>query len=359
MKAGAYSTSNLNHSDTFGTNEFRWQLLDEDKTKWDQLIGAYPGSLIYHHKPWIELLARAYGLSFSLASINGDGEALAGCVFAYGKTRFKPRFVSLPFSDECAPLALNREVADELLTALTLHGPPNATYEIRGVKAKWPWHTVECFANWTLELDRPLARLERGLASNFRRSVKRAAQRNIRIDRGQDLSYLSRFYRLQLESRRRHGLPAQPWRFFKLLHEIFSPGGSLEVWIAQENGHDQASAVFLIDGDAVHYKWGARSADRQSYANHLMFWKAIEHFAARRRVLDLGRTDVRNHGLMRFKQELGAELSPVAFSFYPCAPGQISAEVLTGKRRVAAEILRRMPIFATRLLGEAAYRFFA
>jgi len=359
MELGAYSVSDLNCSDTLGANEFQWQLLDEDKPKWDQLIAICPRSLIYHHRLWIELLARAYGLCFWLASINGGGEALAGCVFACGKSRFKPRFISLPFSDECAPLALNREVSDELLAALTLHSPPNATYEIRGVKAEWPWHTVECFANWTLELNRPLAVLERGLATNFRRSVKRASQGNIKIDRGQDLSYLSRFYRLQLESRRRHGLPAQPWRFFKLLHEIFSPSGSLEVWIAQENGCDQASAVFLIDGDAVHYKWGARSADRQSYANHLLFWKAIEHFAARGCMLDLGRTDVRNHGLMRFKQELGANLSPVPFSFYPHAPSQISAEVLTGKRRVAAEILRRMPILATRLLGEAAYRFFA
>jgi Acetyltransferase (GNAT) domain len=335
------------------------QTFDKAKAKWEWLICNAPGVTFYHRPPWIELLSRAYGFSFSLAFVSHNGVLAAGCVLARARRPFGPRFISLPFSDACAPLALNGEAADQLLAALTLQGPANTAYEIRGIKAPWPWHTVECFANWTLELDQPLRVLERGLAINFRRNVKRAVERNIRIDRGRGLSYLRRFYKLQLESRRRQGVPPQPWRFFQLLHEIFAPAGNLEVWIAQENEEDVACVVFFTDENRVHYKWGARRADRRACASHLLFWNAIEEFAGRKRAMDLGRTDVRNHGLMRFKKELGAKLSPVAFSFYPHAPGQISSEVTTGKRRVAAQILRRLPIFATRILGEAAYGFFA
>jgi hypothetical protein len=346
-------------SDAFSGTHFELEPFWKGKGKWESLIANAPGVSFYHHLTWIELLARSYGFSFSLASITKDGEPSAGCVLARATSPFGQRFVSLPFSDACAPLALNGEAADELLAALTAEGPANAAYEIRGIKAPSPWHTVECFANWTLDLALPLQILQRSLSVNFRRNVKRALQRNVLIDRGHEISYLRRFYKLQLESRRRQGVPPQPWRFFKLLHEIFAPNGNLEVWIALENGEDVACAVFFTDENSVHYKWGARRADRQASANHLLFWSAIEEFAGRRRFVDLGRTDVRNHGLMRFKKELGARLSPIAFSFYPRAPGQISSEVLTGKRRLAAEILRRLPIFATRILGEAAYGFFA
>jgi hypothetical protein len=345
--------------DAFSLTDLQLQPLDQSKAKWQWLIGNAPGVSFYHQQSWIELLSRAYGFSFSLAFLSRSGVPSAGCVLARSKSSFGQRFVSLPFSDTCAPLALNEEAAHELLAALTLQGPQNAAYEIRGIKAPWPWHTVECFANWTLELGRPLGVLERALAVNFRRNVKRGVQRNIRIDRGNGLSYLRRFYKLQLESRRRQGVPPQPWRFFKLLHEIFAPAGNLDIWIAQESDEDVACAVFLISEGLVHYKWGARRADSKAYANHVLFWSAIEEFALGQRVIDLGRTDVRNHGLMRFKKELGAKLSPIAFSFYPHSPGQVSSEVLTGKRRLAAEILRRLPIFATRILGEAAYGFFA
>ena len=346
-------------SDIFTSNYFYLESFRQDKLKWEWLIGNAPGVSLYHRLPWIELLSRAYGFSFSLAYVSKDGIPLAGCLLARTKYPFGRRFVSLPFSDACAPLALNGEAADELLAALTVQGPAKAAYEIRGVKGPWPWHTIDCFANWTLELGHPLRMLERGLAVNFRRNVKRALERNIRIERGSGLSYLRRFYKLQLESRRRQGVPPQPWRFFKLLHEIFAPPGNLDVWIALEDEEDVACIVFLIDENLVHYKWGARRADRQACANHLLFWTAIEEFARWKGVVDLGRTDVRNHGLMRFKKELGAQLSPTPFSFYPQLPGQISSEVVTGKRRVAAEILRRLPIFVTRTLGEAAYGFFA
>ena len=131
------------------------------------------------------------------------------------------------------------------------------------------------------------------------------------------------------------------------------------MWIARENHEDVASAVFLRDGDVVHYKWGARRSNNRSCANHLLFWNAIEEFANRTRLLDLGRTDIRNQGLMRFKNELGASASPMPSSFYPRAPRQVSPEVLTGSRAIVARIWRRLPIFATELAGRVTYRFLA
>src|SRR5260370_21420944 len=175
----------------------------------------------------------------------------------------------------------------------------------------------------------------------------------MRMGGGRGVGDFQRLYGMQLESRRRLGLPPQPWRFFKLAWETFAADGNFEVWTARENGEDVASAIFIRDGDVVYFKWGARRLNYRSNANHLLLWNAIEEFAARARTLDLGRADVRNEGLMRFKAELGATASPLPCSFYPRAPSQVSAEVLTGTRALMARIWSRLPIFATRVAGPA------
>jgi hypothetical protein len=91
----------------------------------------------------------------------------------------------------------------------------------------------------------------------------------------------------------------------------------------------------------------------------LLFWSVIEEVAARARTLELGRTDVRNQGLMRFKKELGASATALPSAFYPRAPRQVSSESLNGGFALAARIWRRLPIFATALGGRILYRFLA
>lgn len=337
------------------TSQLRLRPFGEDRALWHELLNSVPGATLYHRDPWMQLLARAYGLSLWLATLHRDTSVVAGCVFA--RVPLSRRFTSLSFSDACPPLAKEPGADRRLLDALVAQAPSHRSYEVRGIGGVAGWETVECFANWRLGLDQPLARIEKGLAVNFRRNLRRASRETIKIDHGSGIDLLERFYAMQVESRRRLGLPAQPWRFFELAREIFAVEGNFEVWMARENGEDSASAVFLGDGDVIHYKWGARRPNRRSNANHLLFWNAIEEFAPRARLLDLGRADVRNQGLMRFKAELGASVSPLPSSFYPRAPRHVSAEVLTGGRAILARIWSRMPMFATQMAGRVVYRF--
>lgn len=333
----------------------RWRGFDEGRNLWDELLDISQTATLYHRNSWIELLRAAYGLSLWLATLHQGSSVVAGCVFARGP--LSRRFTSLPFSDSCTPLAREPEAAHRLLSALIEEPPKRRAYEVRGIGGVAGWETVECFANWQLALDRPLARIERALAANFRRNLRSALHQSITIERGSSINLLRRFYAMQLQSRRRLGLPPQPWRFFNLVRETFAAGGNFEVWAARENGQDVASAVFLRDGEVIHYKWGARQPNYRSHANHLMFWNAIEEFASRARMLDLGRADVRNQGLMRFKKELGANAAGLPSSFYPHAPARVSSEVLTGVPALLAKIWTRMPLLATRMAGRLMYRF--
>lgn len=350
-EADTRSDSDSAHS----TSEFRLRPFGESRALWDELLNDAPEATLYHRDPWTQLLVRAYGLSLWLATLHEGSRVVAGCVFA--RAPISRRFISLSFSDTCPPLSKEPGADRRLLQSLVAEAPSHRSYEVRGIGGVAGWETVECFANWRLALDRPLARIERGLAVNFRRNLRRASRETIKIDHGSSIDLVQRFYVMQVENRRRLGLPAQPWRFFELAREIFAAKGNFEVWMARENGEDVASAVFLGDGDVIHYKWGARRINHRSNANHLLFWNAIEEFAPRARSLDLGRADVRNQGLMRFKAELGASVIPLPSSFYPRAPKHVSAEVLTGRRAIMARIWSRLPVFATQMVARVVYRF--
>jgi len=339
--------------------QVRVQPFSQGRETWSQLVDAVPGATLYHSEPWIELLRRAYKFPLSLVSVERGGQTVAGCVLARSHNPFARRFISLPFSDCAPPLVTDDGAAERLFDALVAQAAPGALYEIRGIARRSPWQTVECFAQCNLALDRPLKSIERGLALNFRRNLRGAQREPITVERGDGVEHLHRFYALQLESRRRLGLPPQPWSFFRLAREIFAPRGALDVWLASERGEDVASAVFLRSGDEVSFKWGARRPERPSKANHLLLWSAIEHFASNCRTLNLGRADIRNQGLSRFKRELGAMPDLLPYSFYPRRPARVSPEVLSGPGKVLARIWTRMPIVATRIAACTMYRFLA
>lgn len=332
---------------------------DDGRAIWENLLTKCPAAALYHRQSWTELLRRAYRFPLLLATLEEKGSVVAASVIARAKNPLVRRFVSLPFSDYCPPLAIDKTAATQLLEALVGETFPGASWEVRGMKGPPGWHTVGCFVVWTLRLDRSLASVERTLGNNFRRNLRRAARDNIAITRGTGNDHLRRFYSMQLLARRKLGLPAQPWKFFKLMGEIFSASGNLDVWVAKRGEEDVASVVLLRDEQTLYYKWGARQPGDRSSANCLLLWNVIEEYSSRVRVIDLGRTDKSNGGLMRFKKELGANAAALPYCFYPQAPGQVSPEALTGARRMVAGIWRHLPIFAVRFMGRVAYRYLA
>jgi hypothetical protein len=295
-----------------------------DHAAWSQLVDRSPSATLYHHKEWIELLTRCYGFSVFVAGVYRDGDLISACALARAKNPFSKRFISLPFSDSCEPLVSSGGEADTLPAILPTQGPKGFTYEIRGLGAARPWETASCFQDWTLDLNRPRAALQRALETNFKRNLKQTGTRSVEIERGSSIALLKRFYAMQLETRRRLGLPPQPWRFFRMVHEVFTRNGQLEIWIAHDKGKDEAAAVFLRDKNRIYFKWGARrtvAAQAPSGANHLLLWSAVEAFAGQADLLDLGRTDIRNEGLNRFAE------SPVRRS---CMVGARSLRVSGG-----------------------------
>jgi hypothetical protein len=317
-----------------------------------------PGALLYHRDQWLDLLRSAYGANLWVATLARDGEICAGCVLARSRMPFA-RMTSLPFSDVCPPLASDPAALDTLMAELAAN-PPVGRMEIHGVSAPPPWRSVDCFEQWSVDLTRPLQAIESTMARNFRGNVRRATKGGIRVERSESVEHMHRFYTLQLETRRRLGVPPQPRSFFDLVHKIYSPAHDCEVWIASRGGSDLAAAVLLRDGDVIYYKWSARRSGVVDGAAHLLAMSMIEEFAGRAQRLDCGRADKRNDGLRRFKAEMGGEAAPLSYSYLPEPPRVVSAEVLNSPlSRLTSGLLRHLPLPLARAFGAVFYRYLA
>ena len=327
--------------------------------QWTRLGQAAKDATLFHTPAWADVLRRAYGIRVQVAMLECRGQPLAGCLLARTRNPMARRTVGLPFSDSCAPLGVDAEAVARLMDALASTRSLGGTLELRGVRGPAPWKTVECFEQWSIDLERPFQALERAADRNFRRQVKRATNEQFHVETGDTPAMLRRFYAIQLETRRRLGVPPQPLRFFNIVREAFAPDGRLEIWIASSAGRDQAAVVLLRDQAQLYAKWSARTAESVPGASHLLFFSILEHHAGKAASLDLGRTDLRNTGLARFKAEMGAKPSPLPYSFFPAAPRHISAEDPDRSGRALTRIWRRLPLPVTRAVGAVAYRYLA
>jgi hypothetical protein len=204
--------------------------------------------------------------------------------------------------------------------------------------------------------------LLRGVDPAHRRNIKRAVARGVDVHRaGSD--GLAVFYRLHLLTRRRLGVPVQPWRFFALLGRHMLDEGLGFVLTAQAQGRPVASAVFLAWNGTLIYKFGASDPRYwECRPNNALFWRAIEAGCALGcHTLDFGRSDIGDTGLRRFKRGWGAVEEPLRYTALATAGGVRSGHMLRRGHleRVMAPVIRRSPLWVCRTLGGLLYRYAA
>lgn len=287
------------------------------------------------------------------------------------------RGISLPFTDEVAPLAPDFDTFSALLDAARVHGSRSGwkTLEFRGAQswfAQLPNHQPST-SYWLhrLELNPsaglrpppsglPLSSSNHPLFDRFdsahRRAIRKAESSGLEIEFATTPEALRHFYSLLCLTRRRHGAPPQPWSFFSALQRhVIAPGQGVTV-LARHQGHPIAGAVYLQSGTVVHYKYGASDESFQHLrANNLVMARAIQRHADRGfAALDFGRTSLTNEGLRRFKLGWGTTESRLDYTKLDLATGSC----LTAPDRTSGwhtRVFQRLPLPLSRLAGRLLY----
>jgi CelD/BcsL family acetyltransferase involved in cellulose biosynthesis len=342
-----------------GTLEPETLFLDLADARWHALTATHPQANIFHHPAWAKLLAECYGYRpFVVAVCDADGRICAGLPMIEVNSRLTGRrWVSLPFTDHCAPLYCDAESFSRLIDRLVYL---SADARTPNIELRWGFPTnpaIQSYSHHVLHTIKLGPDIE-SVASRFhhmhRRNIEVAKKKGVRIEWGQNREHLNVFYRLHLSTRRRQGIPVQPWKFFDLLGSAIIKQGLGFVLLAYKDDECLAAGVFLHWQQTLTYKYGASKTDGLSLRpNNLLFWTAISWGCENGYTLfDMGRTDISNTGLREFKNRWGSDEVPLIYSTLCTTPPQ----PMTGKlMRVMQTIIRNSPVWVCRAAGELLY----
>jgi hypothetical protein len=327
---------------------------------WDHRVALHRDAGCFHTSAWAKVLHQTYNhqplyLQFSC------GRRLAALVpLMEVRSPFTGRRgVCLPFSDACEPLIFDPEGKD-LVRDRLLHFAQERRWkhlEIRGGKSlQLAPGAARKFYGHMLHLSSEPAQIFGRFASSVRRAIRKAERSGVSAMARRSLEAVGDFYRLHVQTRRRHGLPPQPASFFQnIYNEIINPGLGFTV-IAERRSRPVAAAIFFQFGKNALYKYGASDERFQAFrANNLVMWEGVQLLARHgAEKLDFGRTECGNDGLRRFKLSWSAKEETINY-FRVDPSGRQCFVPAPSDSSFHKKIFGRLPLAFNRLAGSMIY----
>ncbi len=270
------------------------------------------------------------------------------------------RGVSLPFTDYCEPIVSNNDEFAELFNHIANYGKKNGWkfMEMRGGQKFFDHHEPSEY-HWghTLDLTQGIKKIFSNLRDSTRRSIKKAEKEEVTVEITNSLNAINEFYRLNSLTRRVHGLPPQPYYFFKTVYEEIISKQEGFISIAKYGGTAIAGNVYFHHGKNVIFKYGASDKIYHHLRpNNLVMWESIKWCCEKgHKTLCFGKTEPDNDGLRQFKTGWGAEEYIIKYYKYDFrnnsfvkTPPQVST--------FQHKFFNSLPIFVLNALGTLLYK---
>ena len=310
------------------------------------------------------------------------------------------RGVSLPFTDFCEPIASSVDEFQELFEAATEYGKRRGwkSLEMRGAAAflgsnpsssTYLTHTLDLASGTSRSSDpqpvpsshhpgsagsfdsQPATRNPQpvrypsssgSIFSTFRESTKRnirkASESGVKVELLTTEQSVRDFYRLNQKTRRDHGLPPQPYRFFEEVYEhVISKGQGFVAAAFLEKRCIAASVYFHFGKNAI-YKYGASDKQYQHLRpNNIVMAEAIRWYAEHGySTLSFGRTDLGHEGLRQFKNGWGVTESPLSYYRYALKTGKFINNDKEQTKGAGSKAVSFAPLPVLRAVGSLLYR---
>jgi hypothetical protein len=279
-----------------------------DYPDWDSLLGTNEHASFFHTSNWARVLYESYNYTplYFCSIENGTLSALLPVMEVKSVLTGK-RGVSLPFTDFCHPIATDQGQYQTIFDHILDYGKHagwkyielrNGANTLPNARPSLTYYTH------TLELTPNEQDLLKSFRSSTKRNIKKAEKEGVTVEIHKSFNSIKEFYRLNCITRKHHGLPPQPFYFFKKIYEHVISKKKGFVSVASYLNHVIACAVYFHFSDTAIYKYGASDRTYQHLrANNLVMWEAITSLARNGfRSLNLGRTEPQNTGLLQFKR---------------------------------------------------------
>jgi lipid II:glycine glycyltransferase (peptidoglycan interpeptide bridge formation enzyme) len=333
-------------------------------SRWAAFVDQHPFACAFHTQGWLRSLAETYGYEpFAVTASEPGSEltnALPFCRIQSWLTG--SRLVSLPFTDHCQPLVSENGEATRLMDFVTreLRGNHEKFAELRPatptkfVQLNDEHQSALYYIHW-LNLTPPLEVIFNGLhKDSIQRKIRRAEREVLTYEEGRSPEILEMFYGLLMRTRRRHGVPPQPISWFRNLLRFM--GDSIFIRVALKDRLPIASIITLKHRNSLIYKYGA--SDERYHATGGMpslFWRMIEEAkSASIPLLDFGRSDTDNPGLIRFKDQWGTYRTELKYYRFPASSRAPKSR--DSMKNAAEAVFACLPEGVLRIAGRLIYR---
>jgi lipid II:glycine glycyltransferase (peptidoglycan interpeptide bridge formation enzyme) len=193
-------------------------------------------------------------------------------------------------------------------------------------------------------------------------SIRRATKAEVSIHEENTFKGLLEFYRLNMLTRAKHGMPAQPKKYFLNLYENMVLKNHASILLAYDGDRVIAAAIFFKFNETIIYKYNASDPEfiKKKNPNHLMTWTAIQNACENGyRFFDFGRTSPDNKGLMRYKEMWGAEKKCCHYHYHPQIMGLTSIQEDSRKYKLLTKMWKTMPSSLSEMISARLYRHMA
>jgi GNAT acetyltransferase-like protein len=340
-----------------------WEYLDPlSDRRWDELAASHPDCDIFHSAGWAKVLCKTYRHKPFYLHLSQGGDTMALVpLMEVASLLTGRRGVCLPFSDFCAPLLFGESVQSSVVSKLSqLAITRNWKFlEVRSTtKPSASAAPSATFYSHKIDLGHDVDHLFARFKSPVRRAIRRALRSGVTAEITSSRESLSAFYELHVRTRRRHGLPPQPRKFFENIHEELIKNGLGFVALARSASQPIAAAVFLRFDKKALYKYAASDERYQELrGNDLVMWEGINFLLQEgAQTLHLGRTSIENDGLRRFKA--GWNVTEEILYYFRFDVSRNSWLNMYGLPRAATShkhVFGRLPLKLNQLAGSMIY----
>ena len=328
---------------------------------YDEMLLSTPGASFFHTSAWARVLVESYRYKpVYFAQISNGRLSTLVPLMEIRSVLTGKRGVSLPFTDYCDPVTPAIGDYTGLLDGVIKFGRKSdwKYFEFRTSQKMNPDASASAIHfGHVLNIANGESTLFSGLRESNRRNIRRAKREDVAVTICNSLESVAEFFRLNCLTRKMHGLPPQPYRFFQKLYEHIISKGNGIVALASSQGKYIAANVYFNFGSQAIYKYGASDKNYQYLrANNLVMWEAIRYYAERGyKSLCFGRTEPENTGLLRFKRGWGAEEYMISYYKYDLRRNAHVKDIskLHGFQN---RIFSGMPIPILKLAGSLLYR---
>ena len=332
---------------------------------YQRFVGGCGQATIYHTPAWRDAIISTYGYQPMYLGCLEGGDLRALLPLMHVRSWLTGRrLVSLPFANTCGPIGAPECVAGLLGRALDLSAELGVkALEIRTQADINPiedprFTGVSYFITSIVKLDSdPTKVWENFKDRNVRTEVRQAAKKGIEVRDAADLNDLKQFYAFFSSLRLKHGVPPQPYSFFRNLWLHLWPQ-NLHLHVAVHRGKPVAGLITLGFGSTLCAAYIGSAAAYRSYRVHqILFWKAIEMGCLRGyKAFDFLRTPKASKELRYFKERWNAFEVDLNYLYYPEVRGTASTVEESAKYRLMTSALKRSPNFIGKAMGRVLYK---